>query len=215
MSVRGLEPGKGAALVISECQRGIVAPDLARAGLAEQVRERGMIGRIAALAAAFREAGAPVVYSTIVTRADKGGMDPACLLLGSVLKRGAVMEGTAGAEIVSEIVPQEGDYVVQRMHGVTPFHGTELEPILRSLGVRTVVLVGVSTNIALPGAAVEAVNRGFQVVIPEDCTAGAWPEAHEFQVQHTLPLLATVTTSADVAKALGASSHPLPEPDRA
>jgi len=65
-----------------------------------------------------------------------------------------------------------------------------------------VVVTGVSTNIGVPGACLESVNRGFGVVVPEDCTAGAWPEAHEFQVTHTLPLLATVTTSEAVREAL-------------
>jgi nicotinamidase-related amidase len=94
---------------------------------------------------------------------------------------------------------------VQRRHGLSSFHGTELEPILRALGTTTVILAGVSTNIAIPGTTLEAVNRGFTVVIPEDCTSGAWAEAHEFQVKNTLPLLATITTSAEVR-----SSFPAP-----
>jgi nicotinamidase-related amidase len=93
--------------------------------------------------------------------------------------------------------------VIRRQHGLSVFHGTELEPTLRALGIQTVILAGVSTNIAIPGSSLEAVNRGFTVVIPEDCTAGAWPEAHEFQVRHTLPLLATVTTSEAIRGALG------------
>lgn len=203
MTVRGLEPGRRAALIINECQNGIVDPDVAGAGgSAAQVVERGMIGRIAALAAAFRSAGAPVVHSTIVTRADRAGSAASCLLIASLLKRGTVVEGTAGAEIHPELCPEPGDFVVRRMHGLSPFHGTELEPILRSLGVHTVVVTGVSTNVGIPGACLEAVNRGLQAVVPEDCTAGGWPEAHEFQVRHTLPLLASVTTSGIVADAL-------------
>jgi nicotinamidase-related amidase len=205
MTVRGLEAGQPAALIINECQRGITDPQVAGAGgSAAQAFERGIAGRIAELAAVFRAAGAPVVYTTIVTRADQQGSAGHCLLLASLLKHGAVAEGGLGAEILPDLKPEPGDFVVQRMQGLTPFHGTELEPILRNLGVRTIVVTGVSTNVGIPGACLEGVNRGFQVVVPEDCTAGAWPEAHEFQVRHTLPLLATVTTSADIAKVVQA-----------
>jgi nicotinamidase-related amidase len=191
------------ALLLNECQVGMTTVELAsREGLAAQVESRGMLARVAALAQSFREAGRPVVHCTIVPRADYAGFVANCLLLGSLKKRGAIVEGSPAAEIHPMLKPQEGDLVVRRMHGLTPFHGTELEPILRNLGVRTVVVTGVSTNVGIPGACLEAVNRGFQVVVPEDCTAGAWAEAHEFQVQHTLPLLATVSTADAVAAAL-------------
>jgi nicotinamidase-related amidase len=191
------------ALLLNECQVGMTTVELAsREGLAAQVESRGMLGRIARLAQAFRLAKHPVLHCTIEPRADYAGFAANCLLLGSLKKRGAIVEGSPAAKIHPTLTPQEGDIVVRRMHGLTPFHGTELEPILRNLGVRTVVVTGVSTNVGIPGACLEAVNRGFQVVVPEDCTAGAWPEAHEFQVQHTLPLLATVTTAEAVAELL-------------
>jgi nicotinamidase-related amidase len=191
------------AMLINECQNGMTAPDLAsREGLAAQAEQRGMVKHIAALADTFRAAGRPVLHCTIVPRADWAGFTANCLLLGSLKKAGAVVEGSPAAQIHPDLTPLDGDIVVRRMHGLTPFHGTELEPILRNLGVRTVVITGVSTNIGIPGACLDAVNRGFQVVVPEDCTAGAWPEAHEFQVTHTLPLLATVTTSDGVTAAL-------------
>ena len=88
------------------------------------------------------------------------------------------------------------------MHGITGFHGTELESILRGLGVQTLVLAGVSTNIALPGMSTEAVNRGFNVVIPEDCTAGGTAESHAFQIRNHLPFLATISDAQSVGQVL-------------
>lgn len=202
--MRGLGSGERAALVISECQNGMTNPDYAHnPGLAAQAATRGIIGRIAALAADCRRAGVPVVHCTFVPRADFAGTTANCLLLGSVRKNATVHEGRPEAEIHPLLAPQPGDFVLRRQHGLSAFHGTELEPVLRAAGVQTVILAGVSTNIAIPGTSLEAVNRGFTVVIPEDCTAGAWPEAHEFQITHTLPLLATVTTSEAVRDALG------------
>src|SRR3954471_376839 len=203
MSVRGLDDGERAALVLNECQRGMVDPAVAGNGaLAGEVARRGVVPRLAELAQACRDAGVLVVHSTIVPRADYVGTTRNCLLLASLVKKGSVVAGSPAAEIHPDLAPQDGDVVLERVHGLSPFHCTELEPILRSRGVQTVLVTGVSTNIGVPGACLEAVNRGFTVVVPEDCTAGAWPQAHEFQVTHTLPLLATVTTSQAVREVL-------------
>jgi nicotinamidase-related amidase len=210
MGVRGLDEGERAALVLNECQRGMVDPAVSGNGpLAGEVVRRGVVPRLAVLAEACRAAGVLVVHSTIVPRTDYVGTMRNCLLLASLVKKGAVVAGSPAAEIHPDLAPQDGDVVLERVHGLAPFHATELEPILRSRGVQTVIVTGVSTNVGIPGACLEAVNRGFSVVVPEDCTAGAWPEAHEFQVQNTLPLLATVTTGAAVIDALAGRSAPL------
>lgn len=202
-AVRGLANGERAALLINECQRGMI--DVAYAGpegLAGEVSRRGVLAQIAALAATCRELGVPVVHSTIVMRPDGIGTQASSLLLGVLVKAGVVVEGRPEADIVPELTPESGDVVSRRVHGLSPFHGTELEWFLRERGVQTVIVTGVSTNIGIPGACLEAVNRGLRAVVPEDGIAGAWPEAQDWNVQHTLPLLATVTTCANVAAAL-------------
>lgn len=215
MGVRGLDAGEQAALVLNECQNAMVDPAFAgNGGLAGEVTRRGMVPRLAELARACRAAGVLVVHTTIVPRRDGVGTARNSLLLASLMKKGAVVEGAPGAEIHPDLAPQDGDVVLTRRHGLSPFHASELEPVLRSRGVTTVLITGVSTNIGVPGACLEAVNRGFSVIVPEDCTAGAWPEAHEFQVTHTLPLLATVTSSAEVIAVLAGRSAAAPTDSR-
>jgi nicotinamidase-related amidase len=203
MGVRGLDGGERAALLLNECQNGMVNADVAsNESLAAEAARRGIVPRIAALARSCREAGVLVVHATIVPRPDYVGTSTNCLLLASLVKKGRLVAGRPEAEIHPDLAPEAGDVVLSRVHGLSSFHGTELEPVLRSRGVQTVVVAGVSTNIGVPGACLEAVNRGFSVVVAEDCTAGAWPEAHAFQVQHTLPLLATVTTAEEITAVL-------------
>jgi nicotinamidase-related amidase len=205
MGIRGLDKGERAVLLLNECQNAMIHPDYSeRAGLADEIARREMIPRLSALLATCRELGVLVVHSTIVLRADGIGTDASCLLLGSLAKSGKVTEGRIGAEIHAELTPVASDVVSQRRHGLTPFHGTELEAILRQQRIQTVIVTGISTNVGVPGACLEAVNRGLRAVVPEDCVAGAWPEAQEFQVTHTLPLLATVTTSAEIITTLRA-----------
>jgi nicotinamidase-related amidase len=212
VGVRGLDRGERAALLINECQNGMIHVDYANhAGLATEVARRGVVARIAALLETCRDLGVLVVHSTIVLRPDGIGSEASCLLLGSLMKTAAVVEGRVEAEIHAELTPIDTDVVSQRRHGLSPFHGTELEAMLRQQQVQTVIVAGVSTNIGIPGACLEAVNRGFRAVVPADCVAGAWPEAQEFQVTHTLPLLATVTTSDEVIAVLRAGG-PTPAP---
>ena len=203
MGIRGLDKGERAALLINECQNGMVNPAVAaNDGIVAESSRRDIIGRIAELAVVCRQRGVPVVHNTIVPRADYVGTRTSCLLLGALVKSGVVVEGSPGADIHPALGPEVGDIVVQRVHGLSPFHGTELEPVLRDLEVQTVIVVGVSTNVGVPGACLEAINRGFTAVVAEDATAGGWQEAHEFQVRHTLPLLASVSTVAEIISVL-------------
>jgi nicotinamidase-related amidase len=205
MALRGLEPGKRAALLTLECQRGVIDPAFAsRAGLSEQCEQRRMVEKIATLADAFRAAGLPVVHNKLVHRADYGGTGVNAPLLGANFKARKMIVGTPHVDLDPRLRAQPSDYEVERFTGVTPFHATPLEILLRNCGVTTVIITGVSTNLGVPGAAIEAINRNFSVIFPEDCTAGVWPEAHEFHVVNTLPILGVVTTSEAVIEALQA-----------
>jgi nicotinamidase-related amidase len=202
-AVRGLEPGKRPALVVSEMQNAIANPAYIGTPLAGQVAERGIVARINLLTAAFRAAGAPVIFTTIAARAaDFDGFLVNCALAANIRRKGHLVSGTANAAVHDDLVVEPSDIVSHRAHGMAPFTGTTLDATLRGYGIDTVVLAGVSTNIALPGAATEAVGLGYSVVLAEDCTAGATPETHHMQVTQHLPLLATVTDAASVIGSL-------------
>jgi len=185
------------ALVANECQRGVIGdrsllPELARAAAT-------MVPNVARLAAAARRAGAAVVHTIALRRLDGRGASTNARLFMATQRTGrAVAPGSAEAEIVPEIPLVESDLVVPRLHGVSPMHATELDPILRNLGVRTVVAVGVSVNIALTNLVFDAVYAGYQVVVPRDAVAGLPAEYVDAVFAHTLGLLATVTTTAEV-----------------
>lgn len=207
MTIRGLEPDRRVALIINECQNAMIDLDFqANVELAQQATERKITRQIAALADACRRSGALVVHSTIVVRKDGVGTIPSCLLLGALLKQGNCVEGNTAAEIHADLTPRPEDYISRRLHGLSPFHGTELEAVLRQRGVETVIVTGVSTNVGVPGTCLELINRGFTAVVPEDAIAGSSFEIHEFQVRNIIRLLATVTTTQDVIAALSAVS---------
>lgn len=191
------------ALVISECQAGILdAERSVSSGLADQATSRGIVERIARLAEAFRARRLPVVHCIIEHRRDQAGMVPNSYLGAMALRSRSMTAGTADVAIPDALGPMPSDLVSSRATGLTAFYGTDLDAMLRLQRVRTVVLAGVSTNVALPGLALEAVNRGYDVVLAEDCTAGSSAEAHQFFVQQQLKLLARVVTSDDVVARL-------------
>jgi len=73
--------------------------------------------------------------------------------------------------------------------------------VLRNLGVTTVVLTGVSVNVAITNLAFDAVNLGYQVVIPRDAVAGVPPSYADEVIANTLSVVATITTTDDVLTA--------------
>jgi nicotinamidase-related amidase len=192
-----------AALVISECQRGVLDADLAVfPGIAEHAATRGLVDNIAVLAEAFRSAGRPVVHCLIEHREDLAGILPNSLLGSLALKHRRMIVGTPDAEVPEPIAPRHGDFVSSRATGITAFYGTDLDATLRLQHIDTLVVSGVSTNVALPGMTMEAVNRGYWVVIPEDATAGNSPETHRFMVDNLLSLLGRMTTTEEVVDRL-------------
>jgi nicotinamidase-related amidase len=197
------------ALVISECQVGILdAERSVSSGLADQAASRGIVERIATLADAFRARGLPVVHCIIEHRPDQAGMLPNSYLGTMALRSRSMTAGTPDVAIPAPLGPASSDLISSRATGLTAFYGTDLDAMLRLHRVRTVVLVGVSTNVALPGLALEAVNRGYDVVLAEDCTAGSSAEAHAFFVQQQLKMLARVVTAEDVLARLPEPAQP-------
>ena len=101
-------------------------------------------------------------------------------------------------EVIDEFDPQPSDINSVRMHGIGPMWATDLDPIMRNLGVKTVVAIGASVNVGITNLVMDAVNAGYQVVLPRDAVAGVPKEYADAIIDNTLSLLATVTTTDDV-----------------
>jgi nicotinamidase-related amidase len=170
--------------------------------------EQHLVPRLAELASTARAAGVRVVHCTAAFRADGAGSGTNAPILANAVKhRSRLLLGSPEAEPVRELGPEPEDLVSVRLHGVAPFVGTGLDPLLRNLGVRTVVLVGGSVNVGIVGAAIEAVDLGYRVVIPRDGVIGHPTAYAELVLEHTLTLLARITTVAELIDTWRASSR--------
>ena len=113
----------------------------------------------------------------------------------------ALLPGSPEAEVVPVLGPEPEDLVLTRLHGLNPMAGTDLDPVLRNLGVTTVVVTGVSVNVAVTNLVMDAVNHGYQVVLPRDAVCGIPAPYADAVIDNTLALLATVTTVDDLITA--------------
>jgi nicotinamidase-related amidase len=176
-----------------------------RGVLAAQVQKRGVIPRLAGLLTAARGRGVPVLYIDFALK--PGFPRPNRLLHRRSQREPTLIEGTWGAEIHPALAATPADFVLERTVGVDGSYGTQLYPVLRRLGRTTMLMTGVSTNIAIESIVRASVNRGFDMVVIEDCCASYPDEWHRFSVDNILPLLATVTTAEAVLGALAALPH--------
>jgi nicotinamidase-related amidase len=184
------------AIVTQECQGAVIGPDAGLAALAKEAR-RVALPNIVRLLPAARAAGVRVVHCLVQRRPDGlGSNDNAKIfaIAGDV----DIAPGTPGATLLPELGPEPTDLVLSRWHGVGPMGGTDLDAILRNLGVSTVVVVGVSLNIAIPNVVMDAVNAAYRVVVPRDAVAGIPAEYGAAVIDNTLSLLATITTTDEL-----------------
>ncbi len=182
------------AVVTQECQNGVIGRDAALPQLAEIARRR-MIPAAARLVHAARDAGIPIVHCVAARRADgQGSNRNARLFLGMRKLPVGLLPGSDAVQVIPEIGTAGSDVVLTRLHGLGPMGGTDLDAVLRNLGVSTVVGVGVSVNVGMTNFAMDAVNAGYQFVLPRDAVAGIPEDYAEAVIEHTLSLITTVTT---------------------
>lgn len=195
-----LDPATTVLLTV-ECQRGVVGPDSALPELARQVRESGVLDRVARLVAAAHAADVQVVHAIAERRPDGRGSGRNARLFRAAEKLPVrQLTGSSAVQVADPVPVADADLVVRRLHGLSPLAGTDVDPLLRNLGIRTVVITGVSANVAVPNAVFDAVNLGYTAVVPADAIAGVPASYTAEMVRHTLALVATVTdTSALLA----------------
>jgi nicotinamidase-related amidase len=198
-------PRDRTAVVVIECQNDLIHES--RIGtkgiggaLATAVRDRNVLEHIANVVRAARAAHVPVLYAN---KESKPGVPTTSAPIFRIGKRTPILiEGTWGAEVHPALAPVEGDYMIRRFLSVDASYGSSLFGTLRALGRSLIVAMGVSTNFAVEGTVRGAVNRLFEVVVPEDCCASVPEEMHSFSIERILSLLGTISTSDEVVRAL-------------
>lgn len=175
---------------------GSILPDLAAAS-------HTMVPNVAALCRAARAAGVVVVHGTAEFRPDRFGANANARLFAATAKRRA--QGAPGPPSRAVLHPgigaEPGDVVIPRLQGISALHETGVDQVLRNEGITTLVVTGVSVNVAVTCTVMDAVNRGYQVVVPRDAVAGVGADYVDAVLDNTIALLATLTTTDDLVAA--------------
>ncbi|ABU82383.1 cysteine hydrolase family protein [Ignicoccus hospitalis] len=156
-----------------------------------------IIPKVKELKRAFKEAGLPVIYTN---DAHLPGVDKELELWGP-----HAVANTWGAQVVEELAPEEGDYVVTKRR-YSAFFSTDLDLLLRELGVSEVVLTGVATNVCVLHTAADAFFRGYKVTVVEDATMSVPPEEQQRWLEYMKAVYGAEVVST--ARAIEALTRP-------
>jgi biuret amidohydrolase len=175
------------ALLIIDMQRDFLEVGGFGAALGNDVSQlRRAIEPNRRLLAAWRTARLPVLHTREGHRADLSDLPRAKHgrgqgtgpRIGDLGPMGRILvRGEAGHALIPELAPLPGETVIDKP-GKGAFYATELEACLTALGVRQLVVTGVTTEICVQSTVREANDRGFECVVLADCTASYFPEFH-------------------------------------
>lgn len=187
-------------LVLFECQEAVIGSQGRIKGLLEDVREKQLIAKLAQLLDSARRAGVFVAYCNMAFRPDGLAAPNTPRSDNTPRPEGPAPPPGAVSPVVEPLAPLPLEPVFERIHGMSAFYGTPLDTCLRDRGITTFVPTGVSLNIGIPASTVEALNRGFRIVVPQDCVAGDPPSYARDVCKKTLNNLAYLSWAADIEK---------------
>ena len=191
-----IDPAK-TAVVLIEYQNDFTSEGGVLHGAVEGVmKQTGMLANTERVVEAARSAGVTIMHAPIMFA--KGYTEisahPYGILKG-VVDGNASVKGTWGAAITEELDPQEGDIVIEGKRGLDTFASTNLDFILRSKGISTIVLGGFLTNCCVESTMRSGYENGYEVITLSDCVAATSAEEHDNALKYDYPMFSKPMTS--------------------
>lgn len=188
---------KTTALLLIDLQNGLFAQHI------DDERAQRMVTHSARLAYAARARGTAVVHCTKFDRPGFVGWSTNTPSWRARARRGdpPMLAGSTDVAPLAELGHDERDLVISRSRGASTLTGTELDPVLRNIGVGVLVLCGMSLNIAVVTTCTEAISLGYTVVVPTDAVIGFPHEYGESMLRHSFRSMATLTTTDELLAA--------------
>ena len=198
-----VDPAQTAVLVV-DVQNDFIHSDGSHARAGRDVRPmQAVVPNILTLAECARQAGARIVW--IRTEHTDWSNSEAWLerhrRSHDVRRLPTCAEGSWGAEFYA-VEPESGEPIVTK-HRYSAFLNTDLDLLLRSQEIRSVVIAGVVTNVCVESTARDAAMRNYRTVVLSDCTAAPTEDEHRASL-HTLEnYFGYVATTAELFEAWG------------
>jgi nicotinamidase-related amidase len=179
------------ALLVIDMQRDFLLPGGFGESLGNDVSQlRRTIAPLAALMAAWRTAGLPIIHTREGHLPDLSDCPPAKLNRGAPSMRigdpGAfgriLIRGEYGHDIIDELQPLPGEEIIDKP-GKGAFYATDLSEILDKSGVKSLIVTGVTTEVCVHTTVREANDRGYECLVLADCVGSYFPEFQRVGLQ--------------------------------
>jgi gluconolactonase len=196
---------KRTALIIQDMQNDVIIEGgaFADSGSPQHAKDQDVVANARRLAEACRAAGTAVIHVWYVVEEGAVGLKLNAPLFQGVSDTNALVRGSWGAAPAEGLEPQDGDLVVEKMR-MSGWQDTKLETLLRGLERDTVIVTGAWTNMSIEHTARTGADKGYTMIVPEDCCSTMNAEWHDASINFALQNVATVTTCDAVVSALGA-----------
>lgn len=198
---------KTTALVLIEFQNDFTSEGGTLHGaVAEVMAATDTVGHGQQALAAAHEAGATVIHSPISFAPGyyEISSHPYGILKG-VVDSTSFVKGTWGCEIVESMAPADGDIVLEGKRGLDAFGSTNLDFILRSKGITTIVLAGFLTNCCVESTMRSAYEKGFEVYTLTDAVGATSLPEHENAITYDYPMFSKPITTAEFVTTIAGS----------
>jgi gluconolactonase len=197
-----LDPAR-CALIVLDLQNDVMIEGgaFAESGAPQHAKEQNVVENVKDLAAFCRGKGIPVIHVWYIVEEGAPGLKVNAPLFEGVAA-GGLVRGTWGAAPAEGLEPQDGDFVVEKMR-MSAWQGTRLETLLAGLGKDTIIVTGAWTNMSIEHTSRTGADKGYFMVVPEDCCSTISADWHNASINYALQNVATVTNRADVKAALG------------
>jgi gluconolactonase len=197
-----LDPGR-CAMIIQDLQNDVIGEGgaFAASGSPAHARSQRVVENVRRLADAARARGVMIIFVWFVVEPGAPGLTLNAPLFEGVADNRAMTRGGWGVAPVAGLEPQPGDHVVEKMR-MSAWEGTRLETILKS-GKRDIIInTGAWTNMSVEHTARTGADKGYFMIVPEDCCSTMNAEWHNASINFALQNVSVVTKAQAVIEAL-------------
>ncbi|MDD5142583.1 isochorismatase family cysteine hydrolase [Methanoregula sp.] len=159
-----------------------------------------VIPRIQAVLAEFRKRKLPVFHILRVHRPD--GSDVEIIRQEKFRKHPFAVAGTHGAAVIDELAPRAGEYILTKTR-MSAFIGTELDLMLRTLGITTVIITGIQTPNCIRTTVFDAIAYNYPAIIVDDAVGAATEEIHRANLRDMENIGVRIVKSTDIPRLIG------------
>ncbi|MBR0796358.1 isochorismatase family protein [Bradyrhizobium jicamae] len=192
------------AMIIQDMQNDVIMDGgaFAESGAPAHARAQHVVENVRRVAEAARARGVAIIHVWFIVEPGAPGVTLNAPLFEGLVDSKALVRGSWGAAPASGLEPRPGDFVVEKMR-MSAWEGTRLETILKATGRDMIINTGAWTNMSVEHTARTGADKGYFMIVPEDCCSTMNADWHNAAINFALQNVSVVTNADTVIKALG------------